>query len=83
MVEAGSEAALRKLLFRDFLRDLDAARDAWSDFKQRLATMAADLYQYGQAKAGPTEILLIAAESWASQTQWALHDCPRAAPGNG
>jgi hypothetical protein len=45
--------------------------------------MAADLYQYGQAKAGPTEIPLIAAESWASQTQWAPDDCPRAAPGNG
>jgi hypothetical protein len=30
-----------------------------------------DFYQYGQAKAGPTEILLIAAESWAGQTQWA------------
>jgi hypothetical protein len=45
------------------------ARDAWSDFKQRLAAMAADIYQYGQAKAGPTEILMIAAESWARQTQ--------------
>jgi hypothetical protein len=31
--------------------------------------MAADIYQYGQAKAGPTEILMIAAESWARQTQ--------------
>jgi hypothetical protein len=41
-----------------------------SDFKQRLAAMAADIYQYGQAKAGPTEILLIAAEIWAGQTQW-------------
>jgi hypothetical protein len=44
---------------------------SWSDFKQRLAAMAADIYQYGQAKAGPTEILLIAAESWAGQTHWA------------
>jgi hypothetical protein len=35
--------------------------DAWSDFKQRLAAMATDIYQYGQAKAGPTEILMIAA----------------------
>ena len=70
MVEAASEAARRKLLFRDFLRAHDAARDAWSDFKQRLAAMATDIYQYGQAKAGPTEILMIAAESWARQTQW-------------
>jgi len=71
VMPAGSEAARRKLLFRDFLRENDTARDAWSDFKQRLATMAADIYQYGQAKAGPTQILLIAAESWARQTQWA------------
>src|SRR6516165_6349088 len=47
VVEAASEAARRKLLFRDFLRAHDAARDAWSDFKQRLAAMATDIYQYG------------------------------------
>lgn len=45
--------------------------DAWGDFKQRLAVMAADVYQYGQAKAGPTEILMMAAENWARQTRWA------------
>jgi len=71
VVEAASEAARRKLLFRDFLRANNTARDAWSDFKQRLAAMAVDIYQYGQAKAGPTEILLIAAESWACQAHWA------------
>ena len=76
VVAAGSEAARRKLLFRDFLRASDTARDAWGGFKQRLAAMAADIYQYGQAKAGPSEILLIAAESWASQTQWAPSDDP-------
>jgi len=70
VVEAASEAARRKLLFRDFLRAHDAARDAWSDFKQRLAAMATDIYQYGQAKAGPTEILMISAEIWAHQTGW-------------
>ena len=71
VMEAASEAARRKLLFRDFLRADDTARDAWSDFKRRLAVMAADIYQYGQAKAGPTETLMIAAESWACRTQWA------------
>jgi GrpB-like predicted nucleotidyltransferase (UPF0157 family) len=71
VLEAGSEAARRKLLFRDFLRAHDAARDAWSDFKQHLASMATDIYQYGQAKAGPTEILMIAAEGWTHQTRWA------------
>jgi GrpB-like predicted nucleotidyltransferase (UPF0157 family) len=71
VVQAASEAARRKLLFRDFLRAHDTARDAWSDFKQRLAAMATDIYQYGQAKTGPTQILMIAAESWALQTHWA------------
>jgi GrpB-like predicted nucleotidyltransferase (UPF0157 family) len=71
VLEAATEGARRKLLFRDFLRANDMARDAWSDFKQRLATMATDIYQYGQAKAGPTEILMIAAESWSCQTHWA------------
>ena len=71
VVEAASEAARRKLLFRDFLRAHETAREASSDFKQRLAAMATDIYQYGQAKAGPTEILMIAAESWACQTRWA------------
>ena len=80
VVEAASPAARRKLLFRDFLRANDTARDAWSDFKHRLAAMASDVYQYGQAKAGPTEILLIAAESWARQTQWAP---PAPVPGRG
>ncbi|MGH3211453.1 MAG: GrpB family protein [Trebonia sp.] len=70
VVQAASEAARRKLLFRDFLRAHDTARDAWSDFKQHLAAMTTDIYQYGQAKAGPTQILMIAAESWALQTQW-------------
>lgn len=58
-------------MFRDFLRAHDTASDAWGGFKQRLSAMTGDIYQYGQAKAGPTEILLIAAESWAGQTQWA------------
>ncbi len=71
VVETAGEAARPKLLFRDFLRAHDAAREAWSDFKQHLAAMTTDIYQYGQAKAGPTQILMIAAESWAHQTQWA------------
>jgi GrpB-like predicted nucleotidyltransferase (UPF0157 family) len=70
VVQAASTIARSKLLFRDFLRAHDPARDAWSDFKQRLAAMATDLYQYGQAKNGPTQILMIAAENWAHQTHW-------------
>lgn len=67
---AASEAVRRKLLFRDVLRADDTARDAWGGFKQRLASMTTDLHEYGQAKAGPTLILMIAAEGWASRTGW-------------
>jgi GrpB-like predicted nucleotidyltransferase (UPF0157 family) len=70
VLAAASGAVRGKLLFRDFLRANDTARDAWGDFKQRLALMTTDLYQYGQAKAGPTQILMIAAEGWASSTRW-------------
>lgn len=70
VLAAASEAARGKLLFRDFLRAHDTARDAWGGFKQRLALMTTDLYQYGQAKAGPTQILMIAAEGWASRSGW-------------
>jgi GrpB-like predicted nucleotidyltransferase (UPF0157 family) len=71
VLAAASEGARSKLLFRDFLRAHDTARDAWGDFKQRLAAMATDIYQYGQAKAGPTVIAMIAAENWACRTHWA------------
>lgn len=67
----------RNLLFRDFLRANAAARDAWSDFKQRLALITPDVYLYGQAKAGPTEILMIAAESWHPIAAGPFHCCTR------
>lgn len=70
--EATSETVRRNLLFHDFLRGNDTARDAWGDFKQRLALIATDIYQYGQIKAGPTEILMVAAESWARQSSWVV-----------
>ena len=70
VLAAASEAARGKLLFRDFLRADDTAREAWGGFKRRLVLMTTDLYEYGQAKAGPTQILMIAAEDWASRTGW-------------
>lgn len=70
--EATSDAARRNLLFRDFLRADDAARNAWGDFKQRLALVAADICEYGQVKAPSTEILLIAAENWVGRRGWTV-----------
>ena len=58
------------LLFRDFLRADDGARQAWGAFKQRLAASVPDLLDYGQIKAPATEILMAAAERWATETDW-------------
>jgi GrpB-like predicted nucleotidyltransferase (UPF0157 family) len=60
------------LLFRDFLRADAAARDSWGAFKRRLARSAPDLADYGQIKAPATEILMIAAERWATATAWMI-----------
>lgn len=69
---AGGEPARRNLLFRDFLLANQAAREAWSAFKRQLAEITPDIYRYGQIKAGPTEILMMAAESWATKTGWTV-----------
>jgi len=75
--ETASANARRNLLFRDFLRADDPARNAWGDFKQRLAHSATDIYEYGQIKSPATEILMIAAEGWARSTAWTPPLCPR------
>ena len=62
--EVTSDAAGRNLLFRDFLRADEAARNAWGQSVQRLALVVSDIFEYGQAKAAPTDILMIAAETW-------------------
>jgi GrpB-like predicted nucleotidyltransferase (UPF0157 family) len=60
------------LLFRDFLRSDDGARQAWGAFKQRLAVSVPDLLDYGQIKAPATDVLMAAAERWAAETGWAV-----------
>ena len=67
----GGPNARYALLFRDFLRADQAARDAWSAFKSRLAAQVPDLYGYGQIKAPATDILMGAATAWADRTGWA------------
>jgi GrpB-like predicted nucleotidyltransferase (UPF0157 family) len=74
--ETASATTRRNLLFRDFLRADDPARDAWGDFKQRLAQSATNIYDYGQIKSPATEILMIAAEDWARRTAWTSTLCP-------
>jgi GrpB-like predicted nucleotidyltransferase (UPF0157 family) len=58
------------LLFRDFLRADQPAREAWGDFKTRLAETVGDIYDYGQIKASAQPLLMRAAELWAAETCW-------------
>lgn len=58
------------LLFRDYLTDDRAACTAWSRFKQRLAAGVSDYNTYGQIKDPATDILMAAAERWATAAAW-------------
>ncbi|MFD9882708.1 GrpB family protein [Streptomyces alboflavus] len=66
----GGPNARFALLFRDYLRADETARHAWGAFKQRLALSVPDLPGYGQIKAAATEVLMTAAERWATETGW-------------
>jgi GrpB-like predicted nucleotidyltransferase (UPF0157 family) len=66
----GGRGARFALLFRDYLRADETAREAWAAFKKRLAESAPGLADYGQIKSPATEILIRAAEMWAAQTGW-------------
>lgn len=66
----GGAGARYTLLFRDYLRADDAARDAWGAFKLRLARSVPDIYDYGQIKTPATEILMQAAARWAIDVDW-------------
>lgn len=60
------------LLFRDYLRANDTARQTWGAFKQRLAQSVPDLFDYGQIKAPATDLLMTSAEHWATHTGWTI-----------
>jgi len=60
------------LLFRDYLRADSAARQAWGEFKTRLAAIADSRESYGQVKDPATDILMLAAEPWATETAWTV-----------
>ena len=59
------------LLFRDFLRSDDRARDLWGSFKERLAQeVKGDRDLYADLKDPATDILLLSAEDWARTSGW-------------
>lgn len=68
--EAGGSNVRFALLFRDYLRADEAARQAWGAFKKRLALSVPGLLDYGQIKAPATQLLMAAAERWALDSDW-------------
>ncbi len=58
------------LLFRDYLRADERARQAWGEFKRRLARQVNDLSAYGRIKDPATDVLVLAAEGWAERVGW-------------
>ena len=62
-----SHGAYDTLLFRDYLRDVAAIRDAWGTFKQSIVRAAPDidLIGYGQIKQPAWAILMASADYWA------------------
>ena len=68
--ESDSATARRNCCFETSSTANDPARNAWGDFKQRLAHSATNIYDYGQIKSPATEILMIAAEDWARHMAW-------------
>ena len=68
----GSPNERYALLFRDFLRANDVARDAWGGFKTQLARATRRLSDYGAVKDPATDVLLALAERWATDTSWTV-----------
>ncbi len=58
------------LLFRDFLRADDPAKQSWAAFKRSLAGEAEDLREYGMVKDPAIDVLMLAAERWAAAAGW-------------
>lgn len=67
---AGSPNARYALLFRDYLRANDDAREAWAEVKRRLAATAGSRDEYTDAKDPLTDALMVDAEAWAATSGW-------------
>ena len=68
--ELGGANARQARLFRDHLRADPVTRDDWGRFKREIADHGLTLAAYGQIKQPATNILMRAAEGWASASHW-------------
>jgi GrpB-like predicted nucleotidyltransferase (UPF0157 family) len=58
------------LLFRDYLRAHPAAAAAYGEVKRRLAQLDIDRATYTDTKDPVCDLIMVAAEAWAQQTDW-------------
>ena len=70
---AGSPNERFALLFRDFMRTYADARDAWAIFKIELAKIAPTVQDYVEVKDPATDVVMVVAERWATDTGWKPH----------
>jgi GrpB-like predicted nucleotidyltransferase (UPF0157 family) len=66
----GSANERYALLFRDYLRAHDEARDRWALVKAQVAAATATRDEYAVRKDPLTDELMAAAEAWAAATAW-------------
>jgi len=67
---AGSPNERYALLFRDYLRADDAARDRWAEVKAQVAAATRSREEYAEAKDPLTDELMAGAEEWAAACGW-------------
>jgi GrpB-like predicted nucleotidyltransferase (UPF0157 family) len=60
------------LLFRDYVRAHPATAEAYAELKRRLAQNLADADTYPEVKDPAVDLIYLAAEEWASVTQWQM-----------
>jgi GrpB-like predicted nucleotidyltransferase (UPF0157 family) len=66
----GSRNQRYALLFRDYLRAHPATAEAYADLKRRLAQSLSDPRTYPDVKDPAVDLIYLAAEAWASDTDW-------------
>ena len=67
---AGAANQRYPLLFRDYLRAHPATAAAYAELKRRLAANLADPYTYPDVKDPAVDLIYLAAEEWATRTDW-------------
>jgi GrpB-like predicted nucleotidyltransferase (UPF0157 family) len=67
---AGKANQRYALLFRDYLRAHPASAEAYAELKRKLAANLAELRTYADVKDPACDLIALAAEVWAQQTQW-------------